>query len=399
LLKPSALLDRQIVYLFHQLVIIPPSERNLPDPDFPFKIRDVLNSERSMANHLAVQTDKGLYCAIGDFYIDPWQPVPRAVVTHPHSDHAHIGSDHYLISESGERIYRLRLGADAPLQTLPYGQPININGVNVSLHPAGHIIGSAQVRLEYKGEVWVVSGDYKLQPDPTCLPFEPVRCDSFISEATFGLPIYRWPNAACVFEEINTWWRANQAAGKASVIFAYAVGKAQRILAGIDAGIGPIYTHGAVEKMMIEYRASGVALPPTTPVFEAPAKFDWSQALIIAPPSAQGSAWMRRFGKLSMAFASGWMSIRGARRRRTLDRGFVISDHGDWEELLTAIKATEAHQVWVTHGSVAVLARYLREELGLDGRELRTNYQGEGGSDLAPDAAELQGTESTGEET
>jgi putative mRNA 3-end processing factor len=341
-----------------------------------------------MANHLAELTDSGLYCAAGNFYIDPWRPVARAVITHAHSDHAHWGSDHYLVTEAGERLYRIRLGADAKLHSLPYGQSVNINGVKVSFHPAGHILGSAQVRIEHKGEVWVVSGDYKLRPDPTCAPFEHLRCHSFISEATFGLPIYRWPDPETVFEEINAWWRANQAAGKASVIFAYAVGKAQRIAAGVDAGIGPIFTHGAVEKMMAEYRASGVALPTTTPVYEAPKKFDWSQALIIAPPSAQSSAWMRRFGTASTAFASGWMNIRGARRRRALDRGFVMSDHGDWDELLKAIQATEAPQVWVTHGYVHVLARYLREELGLDGRELRTDYQGEGGSDIADDATE-----------
>ena len=341
-----------------------------------------------MANTLVYQTDSGLYCEAGDFYIDPWRPVARAVVTHPHSDHAHYGSAHYLVSQEGERIFRMRLGADANLQTIPYGQPININGVNVSLHPAGHIIGSAQIRLEHNGEVWVVSGDYKLKPDPTCTRFEPVRCHSFITEATFGLPIYHWPESETVYAEINAWWQANQAAGRASLIFAYAVGKAQRILAGIDPSIGPIFTHGAVEKMVREYRASGVALPATTPVFEVPKKFDWSKTLIVAPPSAQGSSWMRRFGNVSTAFASGWMNIRGTRRRKALDRGFVMSDHGDWEELLTAIRATEANQVWVTHGNIAVLARHLREELGLDGRELRTQYQGEEGSDTAMDSSD-----------
>ncbi len=339
-----------------------------------------------MANTLVYQTDRGLYCEAGDFYIDPWKPVARAVVTHPHSDHAHYGSDHYLVSQEGERIFRMRLGADANLQTIPYGQSVNINGVSVSLHPAGHIIGSAQIRLEHNGEVWAVSGDYKLKPDPTCTPFEPVRCHSFITEATFGLPIYHWPESEIVYAEINAWWQANQAAGRASVVFAYAVGKAQRILAGIDSSIGPIFTHGAVEKMVREYRASGVALPDTTPVFEAPKKFDWSKALIVAPPSAQGSAWMRRFGKVSTAFASGWMNIRGTRRRKALDRGFVMSDHGDWEELLTAIRATEAEQVWVTHGYIPVLARHLREELGLDGRELRTQYQGEEGANVPADS-------------
>ncbi|MDQ3010408.1 MAG: MBL fold metallo-hydrolase, partial [Acidobacteriota bacterium] len=213
-----------------------------------------------MANHLAEPTDSGLYCAAGDFYIDPWRPVARAVVTHPHSDHAHWGSDHYLVTEAGERIYRTRLGADAKLQTLPYGQSVNINGVQVSFHSAGHILGSAQVRLEHKGEVWVVSGDYKLRPDPTCAPFEPVRCHTLVSESTFGLPVYRWPDQADVFASMRDWWRANQEAGRASMLFAYALGKAQRVIAGIANGaaaIGAIYAHGAVQKLNDAYRASG----------------------------------------------------------------------------------------------------------------------------------------------
>ncbi|MCI0392529.1 MAG: ligase-associated DNA damage response exonuclease [Acidobacteria bacterium] len=331
-----------------------------------------------MINPLVIQSESGLYCEAGDFYIDPWQPVERAVVTHPHSDHAHPGCRHYLASQEGERIYRIRLGIDANIETIPYENQININGVSVSLYPAGHIIGSSQIRLEYRGEVWVVSGDYKLRPDPTCSPFEPIPCHTFITEATFGLPIYRWPSPESVLNEINDWWRNNQQAHRASLLLAYSVGKAQRILKGIDATIGPIYTHGAVEKMVNEYRASGVDLPATTLVYQSPKKTDWSKALIIAPPSAQGTPWMRRFGALSTAFASGWMSIRGTRRRQALDRGFVISDHADWEELLAAIWATGAEQVWVTHGYVPVLARYLREEHGLDARELKTSYQGEG---------------------
>lgn len=333
------------------------------------------------STELIVQTESGLYCEAGDFFIDPWQPVKRAVITHAHSDHAHSGCEHYLASQEGERLTRLRLGEDADLETLAYGAQVNLNGVTVSLHPAGHITGSSQVRVEYRGEVWVVSGDYKLRLDPTCSPFEPIRCHSFITEATFGLPIYRWPLPQSVFQEVNAWWLANQQAGRASVLFAYAVGKAQRILKSIDASIGPLMTHGAVERVIDEYRSGGIDLPQTLPVSEAPKKTDWSRSLVIAPPSAQGTPWMRRFGNLSTAFASGWMSIRGTRRRKAIDRGFVISDHADWEELHDAIQATGADRVWVTHGYVDVLARQLREALGLDARELRTSYQGEGGSE------------------
>lgn len=331
-----------------------------------------------MSNPLVIQTERGLYCEAGDFYIDPWQPVDRAIITHAHSDHAVPGCGNYLTSAEGERLCRLRLGNEARIESLSYGRQIDIDGVSVSLHPAGHILGSSQVRLEYKGQVWVVSGDYKLRNDPTCSRFEVVRCHSFVTEATFGLPIYRWPTPESVIDEINNWWRGNQETGRASLLLAYSVGKAQRILKSIDGGIGPICTHGAVEKMVDEYRAAGVALPATTPVTEAAKKTDWTKALIIAPPTAKGTPWTRRFGIHSTAFASGWMSIRGARRRQALDRGFVLSDHADWEELLTAIRATGAEQVWVTHGYVPVLARFLREDLALDARELRTHYEGEG---------------------
>lgn len=330
-----------------------------------------------MSNPLVIQTESGLYCEAGDFYIDPWLPVERAIITHAHADHAHPDCGHYLVSLEGERLCRARLGADAYIESIPYGEQLDINEVSVSLHPAGHILGSSQIRLEYKGEVWVVSGDYKLREDPTCSPFEIVRCHTFITEATFGLPIYRWPSPQSVMAEINNWWRSNQETQKASFLLAYSVGKAQRILRGIDATIGPIYTHGAVEKIIDEYRAAGVDLPETTLISEAPKKTDWMKALILAPPSAKGTPWTRRFGTHSSAFASGWMSIRGTRRRQALDRGFILSDHADWEELLTAIRATGAGQVWVTHGYVSVLARYLREVFGLDARELRTSYEGE----------------------
>ncbi len=317
---------------------------------------------------------EGLYCSAGDFYIDPWEPVQRAVITHAHADHARPGSAYYLIAETSRYVSRWRLGAEAKLNTIPFGETVTINGVRVSLHPAGHILGSAQVRVEHKGEVWVFSGDYKVAPDPTCTPFTPVRCHTFITEATFGLPIYHWPEQAVVFEEINGWWRRNQEQGKASVLFAYALGKAQRVLAGIDATTGPIFVHGAVDNMNRMYRQSGVALPKTTYVSDASPETDWRQALIIAPTSARGTPWLRRFGRLSTAFASGWMRVRGQRRRRAVDRGFILSDHVDWTHLLGAIATTGAGRVLVTHGNVPAMARYLREEKGLDARGLETPY-------------------------
>lgn len=323
---------------------------------------------------LVIARPEGLYCPPGDFYLDPWRPVDRAVITHAHGDHARWGNRHYLAAAPGEGILRSRLGQDIDLQTLPYGERLNHHGVTLSFHPAGHVLGSAQVRLEYGGQVWVASGDYKVEPDGTCAAFEPVRCHTFISESTFGLPIYRWQPQAQLFADIDTWWRGNAAAGRASVLFAYAFGKAQRILHGIDASIGPILVHGAVEPLNQVYRAAGVRIPPTAFATEITRNDPrLRQALILAPPSAGGSTWMRRFGDYSDAFASGWMLLRGARRRRGVDRGFVLSDHADWPGLLWAIEQSGAERVMVTHGQVNVLVRYLAEK-GLDARAFQTEY-------------------------
>lgn len=323
---------------------------------------------------LVIARPEGLYCPPGDFYIDPWRPVERAVITHGHGDHARNGNRHYLTASPGAGILRSRLGADINLQTLDYGQRLDHGGVTLSLHPAGHVLGSAQVRLEYRGEVWVASGDYKVEPDGTCAPFEPVRCHTFITESTFGLPIYRWEPQLQIFDQINAWWRENIALGKASVLFCYSFGKAQRILYGLDPSLGPILVHGAVEPLNRVYREAGVALPATLHASEMD-KHDprMRQALILAPPSAAGSSWMRRFGDYSDAFASGWMRLRGTRRRRGVDRGFVLSDHADWPGLLWAIEQTGAQRVMVTHGSVAVLVRYLCER-GLDAQAFVTEY-------------------------
>jgi putative mRNA 3-end processing factor len=323
---------------------------------------------------LVVARPEGLYCPPGDFYIDPWRPVARAVITHAHSDHARIGHAHYLAHTDSAGTLRTRLGADINLQTLPYGEAIDHHGVRLSLHPAGHVLGSAQVRLEHGGRVWVASGDYKTEPDGTCTPFEPVPCDTFITESTFGLPIYRWPTQAVLFAEIDAWWRANAEAGRASVLFCYAFGKAQRILHGVDASIGPIVVHGAVEPLNAVYRAAGVALPETVRVTDAGVDAALlKRSLVLAPPSAQGTPWMKRFGNYADAFASGWMQLRGTRRRRGVDRGFVMSDHADWPGLQQAIAGTGAERVFVTHGSVQVMVRWLTEN-GLYAQGFKTEY-------------------------
>lgn len=320
---------------------------------------------------LVVARPSGLYCPAGDFYIDPWRPVSHAVITHAHGDHARVGHGHYLAPEEGRRVLLARLG-DIPLDTLPYGQSLMHRGVKLSFHPAGHVLGSAQVRLEHGGRVWVASGDYKTGPDATCQPFEPVRCNVFITESTFGLPVFRWVPQQQVFDDINAWWRVNAQAGQASVLYAYSFGKAQRVLSGIDPGIGPIVTHGAMTLLNEAYRASGVALPPTLHVSETNAA-QLRTALVLAPPSAQGSAWVKRFGEHRDAFASGWMQLRGTRRRRGLDRGFVLSDHADWPGLLDAVRATQAPRVIVTHGYTEPLVRYLAEQ-GLEAGAFKTEY-------------------------
>lgn len=333
-------------------------------------------------------TRSGFYCEQGDFYIDPWRPVKQAVITHAHSDHAYRGNARYLVAKRGESLTRLRLDDSAIIKTQDYGKTTSVNGVKISFHPAGHILGSAQVRVEYKGEVWVISGDYKLTPDPTCEPFEPLKCHHFITEATFGLPIYRWPPTRQIFEEINSWWRRNIEKGKASVIFAYALGKAQRVMSGVDRSLGPIFTHGSVERLTEAYRDAGIDLPKTTYAGSVSDKKEFAGSLIIAPPSAQASTWLRRFGPQSTAFASGWMMVRGARRQRAVDRGFVLSDHADWPELLSAIKQTEADNVYVTHGFAREVVRYLREVEGMNALPVKTQFVGDAASDLADEESE-----------
>ncbi|PSK91001.1 ligase-associated DNA damage response exonuclease [Taibaiella chishuiensis] len=329
---------------------------------------------------------KGIYCEQAGLYIDPWQPVDKALITHAHADHARPGSKAYLCHHDSVAILKLRLGADIRVEGVGYGEVFTVNGVRISLHPAGHIIGSAQIRLEYKGEVWVVSGDYKLQADGVSVPFEPLRCHHFITESTFGLPVYKFPQPAAVHEAINTWWRDNAAAGINSVIIGYALGKAQRILAHLDPDAGPVYTHGAVDNIHTLLAAQGLVLPPARRVTPDMQKKDIQGAMIIAPPSAIGTSWMNRFAPFSLGICSGWMQLRGTRRRRSADRGFILSDHADWDQLNEAVKATGAEHVYVTHGYKPVYARWLREAYGLDAAEVETLYDS-GQEDVVPGAA------------
>jgi putative mRNA 3-end processing factor len=341
--------------------------------------------DTELTEELIVQRPEGLYCPPGGFYIDPWRPVERAVITHAHADHARGGHAHYLAATPATHVLKSRLG-NIDLQTVPYGEAVHINGVRVSLHPAGHVLGSAQVRLEHAGRVWVASGDYKVEPEPTCTAFEPVACHTFITESTFGLPIYRWQPQATVFADINAWWAANAAQGLASVLYCYSFGKAQRIAASVNAGIGAIICHGATQALMQAYRDSGVVLPSTSLVTQVEDKTLLRRALVLAPPSTAGSTWLKRFGDYRDAFASGWMAVRGARRRRAVDRGFVLSDHADWPGLHQAIAASGAQQVIVTHGYVPVMVRHLQEQ-GLEARAFNTAFGGDDGEDPATQPA------------
>jgi putative mRNA 3-end processing factor len=346
-----------------------------------------------MASFLETR-DHGLFCVPGGFYIDPWKGVDLAVVTHAHADHARPGSKAYLTSLSGERLVRERVGRHATIEGLPFGETRVINGVTVSLHPAGHIRGSAQVRMEYQGEIAVVTGDYKREDDPVAEPFEVVPCHTLVTECTFGLPVYRWRPAAEIFADINAWWRANRESGVTSVILCYSLGKAQRLLAGVDASIGPILCHGAIERFVHLHRGLGVDLPNVDRPTGDALRDGLGKALVLAPPATLGTKWMSRFDPSALAFASGWMQIRGGRRRQGLDKGFPLSDHADWPGLLQTVRETGATTVWATHGFTGPFARHVREEMGLNARELETRFSGNGeeppevaGAEVAEEAA------------
>lgn len=321
-------------------------------------------------------TDKGIFCEQGNFYIDPWKPVDRAVLTHAHSDHARWGSKQYLAHHDSREVLKLRLGEDISLRTIAYNEEISVDGVKITLFPAGHIFGSAQVRVEYKGEIWVASGDYKTETDGFTVDFEPVPCHTFITESTFGLPVFNWRPQQEIMSEINQWWRENKAAGKTSIICAYALGKAQRVMSAIDTSIGDIYLHGAVANVNEALEKDGAILPDATRVTKEINKDLYKGNLIITPLSGLGTSWVNKFSPYETAMVSGWMNIRGMKRRRAVQRGFVLSDHADWKGLNEAIAATGAERVFVTHGYQSVFARYL-SELGYDAKEVVTEYEGE----------------------
>lgn len=321
-------------------------------------------------------TEKGIFCERANVYIDPWKPVDYAIITHAHADHSRWGNKFYLSHHLSKPIIQHRLGSDIHIESMEYGEHKTINGVDFSFYPAGHIIGSAQVRVAYKGEVWVASGDYKLEDDGFSTPFEPVRCNTFITECTFGLPVFKWQDQKEMFEEINSWWRKNNAEDKVTILTGYSLGKAQRLIQGIDPSIGRIFTHGAIEKTNEIIRDMGVELNETTYVRPEINKNEYKGALVIAPPSALGTSWQKKFQPFEVGIASGWMKMRGPRRRRSVDRGFVLSDHADWEGLNTAIKATECEKVIVTHGYTNIFSKWLNDQ-GIATQIEATEFEGE----------------------
>lgn len=323
------------------------------------------------------RTESGLYCRAADAWVDPWKPVPRALITHAHADHARPGCGEYWAVDSSEAVLRQRLGQSINLQPVQYGEEFWLGQCKVSFHSAGHVLGSAQIRLESDGNVWVVSGDYKRDHDPSCAPFETVACDVLITEATFGLPIYRWSSGAEVAKSIRDWWQADRS--RPTLLFCYAFGKAQRLLAELkEIGVEEeVLLHGAVETITRHYREAQVPMTPSRPVSDYPLKDSLNGRLVLAPPSAHRSPWMRRFKAPQTGFASGWMAVRGARQRRGYERGFVLSDHADWPGLIQTVRESGAKQVYVTHGQSDVLARYLRECEGIAAEPLETLFGGE----------------------
>lgn len=321
-------------------------------------------------------TNRGIYCPQGNFYIDPWKPVYQALITHAHADHARWGHKKYLAQKLNKNILKLRLGSDVNLETVDYGENRNINGVKVSFYPAGHIWGSSQIRIEHKGEVWVASGDYKLENDGFSGAFEPVTCDTFITESTFGLPVFKWQAQTEVMHDINSWWRTNQSEGKTSILCAYALGKAQRLICNLDPGIGKIYVHGAIDNVNKALVRDGANLPETTHVNPEIKKKEYAGSLVITPSSSIGTGWMKKFHPYEVASVSGWMQIRGIKRRRNSGHGFVMSDHADWDGLNQAVALSGAERVYVTHGYTDVFSRWL-EQQGLEAGVVKTKFESE----------------------
>ena len=328
-----------------------------------------------MNSGLLTFTPNGIYCEKAGLYIDPWRQVPKALVTHGHADHARYGHGEYIAQHGSVPIMLQRLGP-VSIKGIDYGETFSVNNVRFSFHPAGHIPGSAQIRVESEGEVWVVSGDYKLDDDGISTPFEPVKCNTFITECTFGLPVFRWKNQEEIISEINQWWTANRDAGLTTILIAYSLGKAQRLISNVDHSIGRVLTHGAIENMNEVVRETGIPIPQTHRVTRDLTREEVRGSLVVAPPSAIDTPWMRKFQPYSLGIASGWMALRGMRRRRAADRGYVLSDHADWDGLNHAIEMTGAENIIATHGYTEIFTEWLKEK-GYNAISENTAFTGE----------------------
>ncbi len=310
---------------------------------------------------LVVSSELGLYCPFGDFFIDPLRPVHRALVTHGHSDHARRGSKEYLTQENGVGILKERLGRNQSISGIPYNQEIRIKDAIVSFHPAGHILGSSQIRIEVNGEVWVVSGDYKTTPDPTCEPFTPVRCHTFVSESTFALPIYHWETEAELVRQIQSFVNQNKKDNVLTVLCGYSLGKAQRLLKAVDSD--NVYLSPSVFRMTKEYESAGVQFKAYREFKGKEKKSDWSNGVLITPPQTIPIDYFQELDiEFRAAFASGWMSQSGSNQMQSYSAGFAMSDHADWEGLNMAVRESGAERIIVHHGFSKPWIRYLCEK-------------------------------------
>lgn len=317
-------------------------------------------------------TPVGLYCPKGNFYIDPMYPVENALITHAHSDHAREGSRNYFAHHATMAIMNSRFSRwDEVYHPTDYEDYFQLGPVKCSFHPAGHVLGSAQIRLEYNGEVWVVSGDYKRDPDQTCKPYQPIKCDVFITETTFALPIFRWEKTEDVVIRIQEWIRQSHELDRIPILYAYSLGKTQRLLVELaKAGQENFVIHSSADKICRIYRDQGIPIPHYEIFSDRMAPLDITNKVLIFPPMMQRSKFVRRYKNLSEALVSGWMALRGTRRRRGVERGFVLSDHADWPSLCRTVRGSGAKKVFSTHGYTDVFARFVSESFKTEASEL-----------------------------
>ena len=311
-------------------------------------------------------TSSGLYCELADLWIDPNKPVKRAIITHAHMDHFTFGCEEYISTYETAIILKERIGKGINIKTYDFCEDFKINGINFSLHPSGHILGSSQIKLTLADEKWLITGDFKRQRDETCKEYEKVKTDFIISESTFGLPIFKWDEPQNTATDITKWVNSSQE--KTSILFCYSLGKAQRLLNEISKTNfkNKIYTHSTIHKMNNCYKKLGVEVIDTRKFDQKKNNEDLKGSLILLPPSLNKNSFIKNFKEIQTGFASGWMSIRARRKRSGYDKGFAISDHADWEAILNTIKESKAKNVFFHHGDSEALNRYLNADKSIN---------------------------------